>query len=306
MDGIILIDKPQGFTSFDVVAVMRGLFGQKKAGHTGTLDPLATGVLPVLLGKATRCAPFLEDTDKAYLAQFQLGIATDTQDSTGKVIAQSEQQVTREQIEKILPQFTGEILQLPPMYSAVQKNGQRLYTLARQGIEIEREKRPVTIFACALHDFDRKTQTGTLMVRCSKGTYIRTLCHDIGIALDAYATMTALRRTQACGFDIAQTLPLEQARQMAKEHTLQTRVLPIDAVFAQKPALQVSAAQAVRFCNGGALGLERLRFSAGQPRQDGAIYRVYGSSGEFLGLGVISVAKSALCILRLFCREDTV
>ena len=150
MDGMILIDKPQSFTSFDVVAVMRGLFHQKKVGHTGTLDPMATGVLPILLGKATRCAPFLEDTNKEYQAQFQLGTATDTQDSTGNVIAVSE----HKELEQILPQFRGEILQLPPMYSAVQKDGQRLYVLARQGIEVEREKRPVTIFICELVSFD--------------------------------------------------------------------------------------------------------------------------------------------------------
>ena len=252
MDGMILIDKPQSFTSFDVVAVMRGLFHQKKVGHTGTLDPMATGVLPILLGKATRCAPFLEDTNKEYQAQFQLGTATDTQDSTGNVIAVSEHKVTKQELEQILPQFRGEILQLPPMYSAVQKDGQRLYVLARQGIEVEREKRPVTIFKCELVSFDENTQTGTLCVACSKGTYIRTLCHDIGTALGTYGMMTALRRTMACGFTLGQTIPLQQAKQIIEQGgTLQDRVLPIDSIFQDKPVLTISQAQTTRFSNGG-------------------------------------------------------
>ena len=282
MDGMILIDKPQSFTSFDVVAVMRGLFHQKKVGHTGTLDPMATGVLPILLGKATRCAPFLEDTNKEYQAQFQLGTATDTQ-------------------------FRGEILQLPPMYSAVQKDGQRLYVLARQGIEVEREKRPVTIFKCELVSFDENTQTGTLCVACSKGTYIRTLCHDIGTALGTYGMMTALRRTMACGFTLEQTIPLQKAKQIIEQGgTLQDRVLPIDSIFQDKPVLTISQAQTTRFSNGGALSLERLRLSEAQQKEDGKVYRVYGYDGIFLGLGVVSVAKGELRILRLFCGEDKV
>ena len=180
MDGIIIIDKPQGYTSFDVVAVMRGLCKQKKVGHTGTLDPMATGVLPILLGKATRCAPFLEDTDKEYEARFRLGVSTDTQDSTGQVMKTRERKVSREELEAILPQFRGEIQQIPPMYSAVQKDGRRLYTLARQGIEVERESRSVTIFRCDLLSFDEDVQEGSLLVACSKGTYIRTLCADLG------------------------------------------------------------------------------------------------------------------------------
>ena len=305
MDGMILIDKPQSFTSFDVVAVMRGLCRQKKVGHTGTLDPMATGVLPILLGKATRCAPFLEDTNKEYQAEFQLGTATDTQDNTGKVLSQSDKKVTAADVEQVLTQFRGDIMQLPPMYSAGQKDGQRLYVLARQGIEVEREKRPVTIYKCELLTFDEATQTGTLCVACSKGTYIRTLCHDIGETLGTYGMMTALRRTIACGFVLSDTIPLLDAKELvAQGGSLEDRVIPIDTIFKEKPDLQVSQAQTVRFRNGGGLGLERLRFSAAQQQEDGNVYRVYGYDKSFLGLGIVSVEKGELRILRLFCGDD--
>lgn len=305
MDGMILIDKPQSFTSFDVVAVMRGLCRQKKVGHTGTLDPMATGVLPILLGKATRCAPFLEDTSKEYEAEFQLGIATDTQDSTGRILNQSDKKVSEADVKQTLTQFRGDIMQLPPMYSAVQKDGQRLYVLARQGIEVEREKRPVTIYKCDLLSFNEETQTGTLCVACSKGTYIRTLCHDIGETLGTYGMMTALRRTVACGFTLSETIPLLEAKELvAQGGSLENRVIPIDAIFNDKPSVQVSEAQTTRFRNGGGLGLERLRFSAVQQQEDGMVYRVYGYDNSFLGLGIVSVEKRELRILRLFCGDD--
>lgn len=305
MDGIILIDKPKSYTSFDVVAVIRGLCHQKKVGHTGTLDPMATGVLPILIGKATRCAPFLENTDKVYEVQFQLGIATDTQDSTGKVVAQSVKKVTELEFGQALNCFRGTIMQLPPMYSAVQKNGQRLYALARQGIEIEREKRPVTIYQCNLLSFNEKEQTGVLHVMCSKGTYIRTLCHDIGEKLGTYGMMTALRRTAACGFTLADTIPLEKAKeQVAQGNSLDNRLLPIDTVFFDKPRVQVSQAQTTRFCNGGSLSLERLRLSVSQQQENGAVYRVYGYHNGFLGLGIVSVDKQELRILKLFFGDD--
>ena len=237
MDGMILIDKPQSFTSFDVVAVMRGLFHQKKVGHTGTLDPMATGVLPILLGKATRCAPFLEDTNKEYQAQFQLGTATDTQDSTGNVVAVSEHKVTRQELEQVLPQFRGEILQLPPMYSAVQKDGQRLYVLARQGIEVEREKRPVTIFKCELVSFDENTQTGTLCVACSKGTYIRTLCHDIGEKLGCGGCMEALMRTRVGRFELKDSISLKELEKIRDEERLGEYLVSVEVLPWNKPFL---------------------------------------------------------------------
>lgn len=300
MDGVIIIDKPQAYTSFDVVAVMRGLCKQKKVGHTGTLDPMATGVLPILLGKATRCAPFLEDTDKQYEARFRLGVSTDTQDSTGQVLKTKERKVSREELEAMLPRFRGEIQQIPPMYSAVQKDGCRLYTLARQGIEVERESRLVTIFRCDLVSFDEDAQEGAFIVACSKGTYIRTLCADIGEALDSYGIMTGLRRTVACGFSLSDALPLEAARErVAQGGSLEDRLIPIADIFRNKACVTVSEAQAVRFRNGGALNLDRTSLRG--TGEDGKIYRIFGPDQQFLGLGQTAQAEGLLKILRLFC-----
>lgn len=300
MDGVMILDKPASFTSFDVVAVMRGLCRQRKAGHTGTLDPMATGVLPILLGKATRALPFLPDTDKQYQASFQLGYATDTQDSSGTVRKTSDQTATRGQIEAALCRFRGEILQVPPMYSAVQKDGCRLYTLARQGIEVEREPRPVTVSQCELVCFDETSQSGTLTVTCSKGTYIRTLCADIGDALGTFAVMTALRRTMACGFSLGDALPLRRAREIVETGgTLEPFLHPIESLFSHLPQVEVSPGQAVRFRNGGALNLDRLTFPTAPA--DGDAYRVFAPGHVFLGLGEVASGHGLLKILRLFC-----
>lgn len=303
MDGVIIIDKPQDFTSFDVVAVMRRICGQKKIGHTGTLDPMATGVLPLLLGKATRAAPFLEDTDKEYEAEFRLGCSTDTQDSTGKILAESDAPVTREQLEAMLPAFRGEILQLPPMYSALQINGQRLYTLARQGIEVEREARPVTIYRLELNEYDEGARSGSLTIRCSKGTYIRTICADIGERLGAFGVMTSLRRTVAAGFRLADAVTLEQAKALSEQGELAQRVLPIEDLFLNHASLKVSPAQAQRFRNGGGLSLDRTAIAAGN-KTDGKIFRVFSPDSEFLGLGTVSSEKEELGVLRLFCTGE--
>lgn len=299
MDGVIVIDKPQGFTSFDVVAVMRRLCRQKKIGHTGTLDPMATGVLPLLLGKATRAASLLDDTDKEYCAGFRLGVSTDTQDSTGKTLQESTAPVTREQLEAVLPVFRGDILQVPPMYSAVQKDGRRLYDLARQGIEVEREPRPITIYKLELNEYDEQSRSGSLTVRCSKGTYIRTVCADIGDRLGVFGTMTSLRRTIASGFSLADTVTLEQAKELSQSGELSQRVLPVECLFQNRPALRVSEAQARRFLNGGGLSLERTELPSGG-RDDGAVYRVYSPEQVFLGLGEVSLLKQELSVLRLF------
>lgn len=306
MDGVLVIDKPRDFTSFDVVAVMRRLSGQKKIGHTGTLDPMATGVLPLLLGRATRAASLLEETGKEYEAEFRFGLATDTQDSTGKVLRESDSPVSLSRLEKALPAFRGEILQLPPMYSAVQKDGVRLYTLARQGVTVEREPRPVTIERLALLRYDEKTRSGTLSVRCSKGTYIRTLCADLGEALGAFGVMTGLRRTAACGFTLSDSIPLEQARVLSAAGLLAQRVKPVETLFQARPALRVSAAQTARFCNGGALSLERTALAQEHPAQ-GEIFRVLSPEGVFLGLGEAQPEQEQLGILRLFCAagEDS-
>lgn len=302
MNGVLIIDKPQDFTSFDVVAVMRRLCQERKIGHTGTLDPMATGVLPLLLGKATRAASLLEDTDKEYIAGFQFGVETDTQDSTGKVMRQSEAKVTKEQLLAVLPRFTGDIMQVPPMYSAVSKNGQRLYKLARQGIEIERDSRPITIEKLIVNEFDETTQTGSLTVGCSKGTYIRTLCADIGAALQSLGIMTSLRRTRAAGFSLSDSVSLEEARRLSAEGTLEQRALPVERLFETYEALTVTAAQAARFCNGGGLSLERTGLSQ-QQKTDCNIVRVYSPDRIFLGLAKVNLEKAELSILKLFCGQ---
>lgn len=304
MDGVIIVDKPQDFTSFDVVAVMRRLSGERKIGHTGTLDPMATGVLPLLLGKATRAIPFLDDTDKEYAASFRFGVSTDTQDSTGKILAESDVPVPRARLEAVLPEFCGDILQVPPMYSAVRKNGQRLYDLARQGIEVEREPRPVTIDRLELNDYDEAARTGSLTIRCSKGTYIRTICADLGERLGAHGVMTALRRTVASGFTLADAVTLEQAKELAVRGELQEHVLPVERLFLRNPVLTVTTTQASRFCNGGALSLNRTAL-ASESEQDGAVYRVHSPQGEFLGLGTVCAASGELRVLRLFAEAHS-
>lgn len=298
MDGAIILDKPQDFTSFDAVAVMRRLCHEKKIGHTGTLDPMATGVLPLLLGKATRAISLLEETGKEYAAAFAFGYETDTEDSTGTVRASSAVKVTWEQLRQVLPAFRGEIQQIPPMYSAVHKDGVRLYQLARKGIEVEREPRPVTIYKLECTAFDEAAQTGELTVQCSAGTYIRTLCADIAKAAGTLGVMTALRRTSAAGFSLEQCITLEQAKELSEQGTLAEKAVPIEDLFQNVPSVTVTAAQTVRFCNGGALGLERLHFSC-TVKQD-MRWRVYSPEQKFLGLGAIDMEKGELKILRLF------
>jgi tRNA pseudouridine55 synthase len=301
MTGIIVMDKPEGFTSFDVVAVMRGICRERKIGHTGTLDPMATGVLPLLLGAATRALPLLPDTDKEYEAGFRLGLATDTQDSTGKTIAESSVRATREQLEAVLPRFRGDILQTPPMYSAVSVNGQRLYDLARRGVEVERAKRPITVFRLELTEFDEAAQSGRLSISCSKGTYIRTLCADVGEALGTYGVMTSLRRTFAAGYSLCDAVTLEQAKALAADGRIAERLLPVESLFTSYPTVTVSAAQSVRFSNGGALDLSRTSLRNIE-LNDGSRFRVLSPEKLFLGLG--EVRGTELAVLRLFPSED--
>ena len=298
MDGILVIDKPEGFTSFDVVAVMRRVLGEKKIGHTGTLDPMATGVLPLLLGRAAKAAERLEDSRKEYQAEFRLGERTDTGDRTGRVIDKCDKTVSKDQLKAVLPLFWGEIFQVPPMYSAVQKDGKRLYELARQGIEVHRDARPVTIYRLELIEYQEKTGIGRVDVSCSKGTYIRTLCEDIAAAAGTLATMTSLRRTRACGFTLQDALPLETARQK-NAGELASFIKPIDSLFSGRPAVTVSPAQQIRFCNGGALDLKRTGIPD-ELKKDGVRLRVYGPEGAFLGMGTVDSHKGELKILKLF------
>ncbi len=280
MNGILLIDKPQGFTSFDVVAKMRGIAHTRKIGHSGTLDPMATGVLPLLIGAATKACDILPCEDKAYRAGFKLGCSTDTQDSTGKVLTTSEIRCSEEAIEAVIPQFIGDIMQIPPMYSAVSVGGKRLYELAHKGIEIEREARPITVYSITLVEFDEDTQSGILDIHCGKGTYVRTICHDIGLALGCGAMMTSLRRTMAAGFPLDQCIRLEEANELSAMGMLADKLLPIDLVFDVYPALHFNEVQTKLYKNGIKLDLIRL----GLTDESKEIYRIYDDQNNFLGL----------------------
>lgn len=299
MNGLILIDKPKDFTSFDVVAVMRKLSGQKKAGHTGTLDPNATGVLPILLGSATKAQDLIVNHDKTYVADFKLGITTDTLDIWGNVTADFDTKADLESVKNALLHFEGEIEQIPPMFSAVQKDGKRLYDLARQGIEIERESRKVTVYGITLLDFDESTQSGSLEISCSKGTYVRTVIDDMGRLLKTGAVMTDLRRTQACGFSVDECISLDEAKRLAETGRLESALHSVESLFDTYNIIKISQAQSKRFSNGGALDLNRTALK-NQNVRDKTIFRVNDNNGGFIGLGIVDAENRLLKIYKLF------
>ena len=286
-NGIIIVDKPSGWTSQDVAAKLRGVFHERRVGHGGTLDPMATGVLPVFVGRATRAAEFMESAEKEYVAGLRLGLITNTQDTSGETLEERPVNVTREALEAALRRFTGPIEQIPPMYSAIKIGGKKLYELARRGQEIERKPRPVTIHELEL--LDGADSDWTIRVRCSKGTYIRTLCHDIGTALGCGGCMSSLRRTAAGGFTLRQAVTMQQILDFAAENDPQTLLMPVDALFAQHPALIVTMGQAARIRNGADV---RDRSFA-----DGT-YRVYAEDGNFLMLG--KAAGGTLSVIKNF------
>ena len=297
MNGVIVIDKPAGFTSFDVIAVVRKLTNQRKTGHTGTLDPNATGVLPVLLGSATRAQDLIVNHDKEYAARFRLGLVTDTLDIWGQIKSESDKRASFEEIKALLPRFTGEITQIPPMFSAIKQNGKRLYDLAREGKEVEREPRSVTVYELELTDFDEEKQEGGLKIVCSKGTYVRTIIDDLGQALGTGAVMTALRRTSACGYTLSDSISLDGLKSLCESGQIGERLQPVESLFESYPALNVSEKQAVRFKNGGALDISRTSLR-NKEIPDRTVFRVRDNEGAFLGLGVTSGAL--LKIYKLF------
>jgi len=248
INGILVIDKEAGFTSHDVVAKLRGICGQKRIGHTGTLDPAATGVLPVCLGNATKLCDMLTDRDKEYVAELLLGVETDTQDVTGKVISSRPVQASEEDLRRVCGEFVGTYNQIPPMYSALKVNGRRLYELAREGREVERKARPVVIRELEIMRVELPVVT--MRVVCSKGTYIRTLCADIGERLGCGGTMRGLRRTRVGEFGAEQALTLGQAQRMKDEGTLWGKILPVDSVFTGLPAFRTAGRAAVFLENG--------------------------------------------------------
>lgn len=292
MNGILCVDKPQGMTSFACCAVLRRLTGERKIGHAGTLDPMATGVLPLMLGRSTRAIPLLPTHDKSYRATLKFGFTSDTLDVWGTVTPTGKPLPTRTAVEAALPLFRGAIWQVPPMVSALKKDGVRLYELARQGIEVEREARPVTVHRLEAVSYDAATGALELLCVCSAGTYIRTLCDDLGAVLGCGAIMTALRRTKAAGYDETDCYSVEEWERFAREGVLEQYIRPVDTAFAVYPSVSVSQAQATRFANGGALSLDRL----GNQSVVG-ITRVYEPDHTFLGLG--TPAEGALHVLRL-------
>ena len=282
MDGIVIVDKPQGWTSQDVVSKLRGVFKTRRIGHGGTLDPLATGVLPVFVGRATRGVEFFEHAQKTYEAVLRLGVSTDTEDITGTVLEEKQVCVTQQQLLQALEQFRGDILQVPPMYSAIKVNGQKLYDLARKGKEVERQARAVTIFRLECLEF-----TGTsarLLVHCSKGTYIRTLCKDIGAALGCGGCMEALRRVSAGSYTIQQAVRLQE---LVESHEPGKYLMPVDSLFESYERVTLTPKQTLRCRNGNSFSVALM---------DGT-YRAYSPEGEFLMLakvenGVMSTVKS--------------
>lgn len=298
MTGIICINKHKDITSFGVVAKVRGITGERKAGHTGTLDPMATGVLPVMLGGATRFLDYLPDSDKGYRASFLLGRTTDTLDSTGQVTGEYPVDVSRDDVENILSEFRGKIMQVPPMYSAVSVDGKRLYDLARKGIEVERQAREVEIKKLELADASDNEYT--IDVVCTKGTYIRTLIDDIGRKLGCGAVMTKLVRTLAMGFTIEDAISIDELQSIKDNNLSFDSVLTdVEKMFLCYDEVTVSPAQSKRFSNGGALSLERIRKNL-----DNGIYRVYSPDGDFLGLGECDREKQELGIKRLLVKRD--
>ena len=295
--GFVCVNKPQDITSFVAAAKLRRIFGEKKTGHTGTLDPLATGLLVIALGKATRFIELIPNHDKAYRASFVLGKTTDTLDITGKILSEQKVEVTVEQVKAVLPQFVGEIKQLPPMYSAIRKNGVRLYELARQGIDVEREERDVTVYSLELISSDEEKNEYTVLVSCSAGTYIRSLISDIGDVLGTGAVMTSLCRTRANGMKIENSYSFDELEALKNEGRLSEAVTAVDELLGYEK-ITVTEAQARRFSNGGELDLNRLRFS---PKN--GLYCVYSPDGEFLGVGLADIEAGMLRVRKTLSKD---
>lgn len=286
MNGLVILNKPKGCSSHKMVGMARRLFGMKKIGHTGTLDPAATGVLPLLLGKATRASELITAKNKRYTAEILLGTVTDSLDLDGKIIAQNNVNVTEEQIKTVISSFVGEIEQLPPMYSAISVGGQRLYDLARQGIEIEREKRKITVYEINILKIELPKVT--IDVSCSKGTYIRTLGADIGEALGCGACLSGLCRTQSGELKIENAFTPEELEIMAKENRLMEAVIPIDKMFTEYGEIALDKVRADRVKNGVPIYFNEKPL--------GESYRVYDEEGEFIALAKTQIIEDRKCL----------
>ena len=287
-NGVINVYKEKGFTSHDVVAKMRGILKQKKIGHTGTLDPDAEGVLPVCLGSGTKLCDMLTDKSKEYVATVLLGVATDTQDLSGKVIKEAEVTVSEEEVRQVVNGFVGDIMQIPPMYSALKVNGQKLYELARKGQEVERKARPITIHEIEI--LEMNLPEFKMRVNCSKGTYIRTLCHDIGEQLGCYGAMKTLLRTKVSPFSLEDAHTLKQIEQIRDEDKLSEVIVPVDVIFEKLPECIVKKEFQKLIDNGNSFYINQIATLDQKAEvskamlQDGCQVRVYNEEHRFYGI----------------------
>lgn len=279
INGVVAVYKPQGWTSFDVVAKLRGVLHTRKIGHGGTLDPMAEGVLPVFVGKATKACDILPDKQKGYIAGFRLGLTTDTQDITGTELSRNENDVTEDELRACAQSFVGDTMQIPPMYSAVKIDGKRLYELARDGKTVERQPRPIHVDIIDVTDYDENTRMGHLTILCSKGTYVRTIISDMGEKLGTGGVMTSLVRIYSGGLTIRDCMRIEEISKKVVETGLDSVLTPLDRCFPDYPEITLDEHCTRLYKNG-----VRLRPDQTGTAPDDNIYRVYGTSG-FLGLG---------------------
>ena len=297
MDGVLNIRKEKGYTSFDVVAKLRGILHMKKIGHTGTLDPEAEGVLPVVLGKATKLVDLLTEKQKTYEALLHLGLETDTQDMTGTVLEEKPVEVTEEEVRTVIRSFLGEQQQIPPMYSAIKINGKKLYELARQGKEVERKARKVTIYEIKVLSIDFSENEFTMEVSCSKGTYIRTLCKDIGEFLGCGAAMKTLVRTRVSEFFLEQALTLGQIEQAVKEGKIQDYLIPIDAMFSDLKDCVVSDEALRLLLNGNCIARKDTSY---QTPKDKEQVRMYSMENEFYAIYEYRQKEDKYFVVKMF------
>ena len=295
MNGILCMNKPKDFTSFDVIAKLRGIIRIKRLGHAGTLDPMAEGVLPVFVGKATKACDILPVNDKSYTAGFKFGIETDTQDITGNVTAEYNKKISANELENILPLFTGTIMQTPPMYSAVSVNGERLYKLARKGITVDVPKREAVVSELKILSFDEASQCGTLHIKCGKGTYVRTIIHDIGRELSCGGTMTSLVRTSSNGFSVSDCYNFDDVSRLCSENRLEDIILPVDSIFSSLPSVNLNERQTSMYKNGVKLSCKKLNGVHSDER-----YRVYGCDKEFIGIAEADTAEDTFKVFKNF------
>lgn len=295
-NGILCMNKPQGFTSFDVIGKLRGILKIKRLGHSGTLDPMATGVLPIFVGTATKCCDILPNDDKSYIADFKLGAITDTQDSTGKILKEyPKKDISLKDIQNVLSNFIGEVQQIPPMYSAVSINGKRLYELARKNIIVERPSRKINIYNIELLSYDESTQTGKLEISCGKGTYVRTIINDIGETLNVGGYMTSLVRTSASGFNLNECYSFEDVEKAVFNGSIDDLIIPTERIFENLPKIYLNETQTKAYRNGTKLPLSELNLV-----ENILEYTVYSNDGIFIGTAKIDTIENVLRIGKNF------